>query len=155
MAIAVPPQLAIKKALDNIGVKNGTALNEMSAPVGYSNEMAEKWHNERQAMYELLVAQQIAAAGEKRVKDAKEEMNKLFPLLETIKVGASTGIVRGNVSMNVERRNAASRLDVALLTSALAKRGLDLSDVEAIISEASKASKPPTYYKPTIIIDQG
>lgn len=155
MSVVVPIQLKIKQALDKIGSTNGTALNIATAPPDLTNEESEKWHNERQMMFDLLVAQQIEAYGKKDVESAKNKMTAAFSKITDTKPGASYGVVRGNVSCNVEVRNGREMLDKAMLVSALAKRGIDLPEVEKIVAESTKITAPAKHFKPSIIQDQG
>lgn len=155
MSVVVPIQLKIKQALDKIGSTNGTALNPVNAPPGITNEEADRWHDERQLMFKLLVAQQIEAYGSKEVETAKGKLYSTFPKIKDTKAGTSYGVVRGNVSCNIEVRNGREMLDKAMLVSALAKRGIDLPEVEKIVAESTKITAPAKHFKPSIIQDQG
>jgi hypothetical protein len=155
MAVVIPIQLKIKTALDKIGSSNGTALNEVTAPLGMTNEEATQWHNERNTVFALLVAQQIEAYGKKETEKHKEALTKYFPKIAETKAGASYGIVRGNVSCNVEVRAGREMLDMALLTSAMAKEGFDLPVIERILTAGKKTTAPAKHFKPSIIQDQG
>lgn len=155
MASSIPIQLKIKQALDKIGASNGTALNEATAPPGMSNEDATKWHDERKAVFNLLVAQQIESYAEKKVKAAKEKLLIMFPKILETKAGSSYGITRGDVSCNIEIRNGREMLDQASLVSAMAKEGYDLTLIEKLLAEGKKSTAPAKHYKLSIIQDQG
>lgn len=152
---SAPIQVAIAKALSKIGATNGTALNEMTAPPGLTNEEADAWHDERQMWFNLMVMQQMEAYASKNVDAFKDQIIKRFPKIKDTKAGTSYGVTRGNVSGTVEVRNGRAILDGALLVSALAKRGTDLAEVEKIVAESTKTSAPGKYFKVSIITDQG
>jgi prephenate dehydratase len=146
-------QIKVVEALDKIGKSNGTALPLADPPSDLkTNEEINAFHDERAASFELLIAQQISSYAEKRVDKAKDNVRKQFSeIIDAIKPGSSNTIVRGNTALNVEVRNPPARLDKALLTTAMAKRGINMTDIEAILSEGSASSKAPTYFKPSIV----
>lgn len=143
-------QIKVVEALDKIGKSNGTALPNVAPPDDINDKDA--WDADRKATFELLIAQQIASYAEKRVKNAKAGVVDCFgDTISKIKPGSSNTIVRGNTALNVEVRNPPERLDRALLVSAMAKRSIKLEDIEEILKEGSGSTKPPTYYKPSIV----
>jgi hypothetical protein len=146
-------QIKVVEALNKIGKTNGTALPEVSHPPALTtNEDIAKFHDERAATFELMIAQQIASYADKRVDNAKKSIRMQYEeIIDAIKPGSSNTIVRGNTALNVEVRNAPARLDRALLTTALAKRGISITDIDDILSEGSGSTKPPTYFKPSIV----
>ena len=146
-------QIKVVEALDKIGKTNGTALPSADPPPALTtNEEISAFHDERAATFELLISQQIASYADKRVDKAKDKVREIYkPIVDAIKPGSSNTIVRGNTALNVEVRNPPARLDRALLTSAMAKRGISVSDIDAILNEGSGSTKPPTYYKPSLV----
>ncbi len=146
-------QIKVVEALDKIGKTNGTSLPVVDVPPFLTtNEEINSFHEERAATFELLISQQIASYADKRVDKAKDKVKEIFkPIVDAIKPGSSNTIVRGNTALNVEVRNPPARLDRALLVSAMAKRSIKMEDIEAILSEGSGSTKPPTYYKPSIV----
>lgn len=146
-------QIKVVEALDKIGKSNGTALPVVDAPADLkTNEAISAFHDERAASFELLIAQQISSYADKRVEKAKDKIKEVFkPVIDAIKPGSSNTIVRGNTALNVEVRNPPARLDRALLVAAMAKRSIKMEDIEAILIEGSGSTKPPTYFKPSIV----
>lgn len=146
-------QIKVVEALDKIGHTNGTGLPLVSHPADLTtNADIAKFHDERLATFELMIAQQIASYADKRVTKAKSKVIEQYKdIVEAIKPGSSNTIVRGNTALNVEVRNPPARLDRALLTTAMAKRNISMSDIEDILSEGSGSTKPPTYFKPSIV----
>lgn len=146
-------QIKVVEALDKIGKTNGTALPLVDAPANLTtNEEIAAFHDERAASFELLISQQIASYAEKRVDKAKDKIKDAFlPIIGAISPGSSNTIVRGNTALTVEVRKPPARLDKALLTTAMAKRGISMNDIEKILEEGSASSKPPTYFKPSLV----
>ena len=146
-------QIKVVEALDKIGKTNGTVLPLADVPPSLTtNEEIAAFHDERAATFELLISQQIASYADKRVEKAKNKVKEAFvTIIDAIKPGSSNTIVRGNTALNVEVRNPPARLDKALLVSAMAKRGIKMEDIEAILTEGSGSTKPPTYYKPSLV----
>lgn len=145
-------QANVAIALDKIGKTNGTAAPEITAPEGSTNKEAEAFHNDRQAAFEYMIAAQIKSYAEKREDVAKEKLRVLFKdsISSTIP-GANSTVIRGDMSLQMEKRKGREMLDGALLMSALAKRGYDLNVCEAIIKEATKTTNPALYLRPSII----
>src|SRR5712664_1783567 len=138
-------QLNIVNALERIGRTNGTSLPEVQPPEDINDKDA--WQKDREASFELLVSQQIASYAEKRVEKAKSGVRQTFnEEIAKISPGTSNTIVRGNMALNIEVRKPPSRLDKALLSSALLKRGMSTEEVDKIIEEGSASTKAPTYY---------
>lgn len=146
-------QIKVVEALDKIGKTNGTVLPVVDHPASLkTNEEIATFHDERNASFELLIAQQISSYADKRVDKAKDRIKEVFKtVIDAIKPGSSNTVVRGNTALHIEVRNPPARLDRALLVSAMAKRSIKMEDIETILSEGSGSTKPPTYYKPSIV----
>lgn len=147
-----PIQVNVANALERIGNTNGTAAPDISAPKGSTNAEAEAFHKERNAIFEYMIAAQIKSYAEKREKAAKDKINVHFAdtISSTIPTTNNT-VTRGDMALQIEKRKGREMLDGALLMSALAKRGYDLSVCEAIIREATKTTNPALYLRPSII----
>lgn len=146
-------QIKVVEALNKIGKTNGTALPEVAPPPALTtNEQINQFHSERAATFELMIAQQIASYADKRVETAKKGVRLQYDhIIEAIQPGSSNTIIRGNTALNVEVRNPPARLDRALLATAMAKRGISMTDIDLILNEGSASTKPPTYFKPSIV----
>lgn len=147
-----PIQVNIATALTKIGSTNGTAIPEIAAPKGMSNADAIIFHDERAAIFEILVAGQVKSLAEKRDEKAKNHVKNLFAstITETL-VSTTNTITRGDMALNVEKRKGRDMLDQALLMSALAKRGMDLDECQAIIKDSTKQTIPAVYLRASII----
>ena len=151
-----PVQINVVTALDKIGKTNGTALSEAASPSSLSNAESEAWQTERNAIFEYMIAAQMSSYSEKRSDKAKDHVKMLFAeTMSDVVPGSSNVITRGGMSLHVEKRKGRDILDSALLMSALAKHGLDLTQCESIIAASTKKSAPATYLKASIVSDTG
>lgn len=147
-----PIQANVATALSKIGKTNGTAPPEITAPKGMTNADATIWHDERAAIFELMIAGQMKSYCEKRDESAKNSIKNLFAsqVMETLPSVNST-IQRGDMVLSIEKRKGRDMLDGALLMSALAKRGMDLDVCQQIIKEATKTTANAVYLRGSII----
>lgn len=147
-----PIQVNIATALAKIGNTNGTAAPDIAAPKGMTNADSTIWHDERAAIFEVLVAGQMKSYCEKRDEAAKNAIKNLFASVvsETL-VSTTSSVIRGDMALSVEKRKGRDMLDTSLLMSALAKRGLDLDVCQSIIKESTKQTSPAVYIRASIV----
>ncbi len=147
-----PIQVNITTALGKIGATNGTAAPEIAAPKGMTNADSTIWHDERAAIFEVLVAGQMKSYCEKRDENAKGAIKNLFAqtVTETLPSTKNT-VTRGDMALSIEKRKGRDMLDKALLMSALAKRGYDLTVCNDIIAESTKQTSAAVYISASII----
>lgn len=134
----------LQDAVAKLGT-NGTKLPEGTPPSDIKgNEQISQWHDKHRAVAEFLVASTIKKAAESREKRAREMLEAVLDLDKAQRVpGTSVSYAFDNVSLGVRINNPQRRLDRSLLIAALAKNGLDMAKITAIIEASEADSTPP------------
>lgn len=133
----------IAAAVMKIGTLNGTKVSEPKyGGDERSNSAIEKWFDEWKVLAEFLVASTAKKAAESREKRAREDLSMSFgPTLANVKVGSKLTLVRGNVSVTFDRRNAGARISRASIIKSLTTTyKWKLEDIEKFLNEVEEVS---------------
>jgi hypothetical protein len=134
----------IHNAVSKIGTVNGTKITEPEyGGEGKSNADRANWFSEWAIMAEYMVAKAIKQRAEKREEAAKEKLEMAFgPAIAGIKIGDTNSIVRGNVTITFNRRNAPRRINRQSVINTLSSSDYNwkLDDINAFLNKIDLAS---------------
>lgn len=139
----------ITAAVQNLGKKNGTKLAEADPPSSIKgNEARSKWIDEYNALGEHLVAATAAKVAEKRLKEAKEQLESTFgKAITDLKIGDSVAIQRGPLTTVVNRRNGQTRINRANVINVLTlDYKWNMEDIDKLLNKIEKAPENGALY---------
>jgi hypothetical protein len=140
----------IHNAVSKIGTVNGTKITEPEyGGEGRSNADRVKWFQEWAIMAEYMVAKAIKQRAEKREEDAKSKLEAEFAqAIAGIKIGDTNSIVRGNVTITFNRRNAQRRINRQAVINTLSSSDYNwkLDDINEFLSKIEHASPDGALY---------